>query len=313
MAKNKLIGEPNIVSMYANQFSYLARPLSRDMSQGFDAAIVGIPFDLATTGRAGARSGPSAIRQASSNLGWEGRRWPWNFDAFKYLKVVDYGDVDFIPGSPDDLNRELEQHAAQILAADTCMVSMGGDHYVTLPLIRAHAKKHGKMALIHFDAHTDTYPNDTEIDHGSMFYHAPKQGLIDAEHSIQIGIRTEYRPEEHAFKVIDAAKANDMHADDIVKAIIAQVGDLPVYLTFDIDCLDPAFAPGTGTPVVGGLNTDKALKIIRGLKNVNIVGFDLVEVNPAYDHAQITALAGASILLEFLYILAHQKRKNPKT
>jgi agmatinase len=104
-----------------------------------------------------------------------------------------------------------------------------------------------------------------------------------------------------------------MHADDIVKAIIAQVGDLPVYLTFDIDCLDPAFAPGTGTPVVGGLNTDKALKIIRGLKNVNIVGFDLVEVNPAYDHAQITALAGASILLEFLYILAHQKRKNPKT
>jgi agmatinase len=142
-----------------------------------------------------------------------------------------------------------------------------------------------------------------------MFYHAPKQGLIDPDHSIQVGIRTEYRPEDHEFKVIDAARANDMSADDIVSAIIQRVGDLPVYLTFDIDCLDPAYAPGTGTPVVGGLTTDKALKIIRGLKDVNIVGFDLVEVSPAYDHADITALAGATILLEFLYLLAHKKHQ----
>jgi len=168
------------------------------------------------------------------------------------------------------------------------------------------------MALVHFDAHTDTYPNDTEIDHGSMFYHAPKQGLIDPGHSIQVGIRTEYRPEDHEFEVIDAAQANDMSADDIVASIIQRVGNLPVYLTFDIDCLDPAYAPGTGTPVVGGLTTDKALKIIRGLKDLNIVGCDLVEVNPAYDHAEITALAGATILLEFLYLLAHKKhQENP--
>ncbi|CAI8295331.1 MAG: agmatinase [Gammaproteobacteria bacterium] len=307
MAKNKLISDAPIISMYANQFSFLARPLSRDMAQEFDAAVVGLPFDLATTGRAGARSGPNAVRQASSNVGWEGRRWPWAFDAFKYLKVTDYGDLDFIPGNPQDLNREIEQHADAIISAGTCMLSVGGDHYVALPLLRAHAKHYGKMALVHFDAHTDTYPNDTEIDHGSMFYHAPKQGLIDPEHSIQVGIRTEFRPEDHEFKVIDAAQANDMSADDIVASIIKRVGQLPVYLSFDIDCLDPAYAPGTGTPVVGGLSTDKALKIIRGLKDVNIVGFDLVEVNPAYDHAEITALAGATILLEYIYLLAHKK------
>tara|TARA_B110000914_G_C15443358_1_gene437229 strand:- start:183 stop:1121 length:939 start_codon:yes stop_codon:yes gene_type:complete len=309
MAKNKLIGDPTIISMYANQFTFLARPLTRDMSQNFDAAIVGLPFDLATTGRAGTRLGPNAVRQASSNVGWEGRRWPWGFDAFKYLTVADYGDLDFIPGSPEDLNLQIEVHAQNIISSGTHMVSIGGDHYVALPLLRAHAKHYGKMALVHFDAHTDTYPNDTEIDHGSMFYHAPKQGLIDPDHSIQVGIRTEYRPQDHEFEVIDAAQANDSSADDIAAAIIKRVGDLPVYLTFDIDCLDPAYAPGTGTPVVGGLTTDKALRIIRGLKDLNIVGFDLVEVNPAYDHADITALAGATLLLEFLYLLAHKKHQ----
>ncbi len=309
MAKNKLIGDPVIVSMYANQFSFLARPLTRDLSDDTDVAILGIPFDLATTGRSGTRFGPNGIRQASSNLGWEGRRWPWNFDACKYLNMVDYGDLDFIPGDPQDLNAEIAKHAKAILDTDTTMVSMGGDHYVALPLIRAHAEKHGKLALIHFDAHTDTYPNDTEIDHGSMFYHAPRQGLIDPEHSIQVGIRTEFRPQDHEYQVIDGAMANDMNADEIVAAIKARVGDMPAYLTFDIDCLDPAYAPGTGTPVAGGITTDKAMKIIRGLKDTNIVGFDLVEVSPAYDQAQITALAGATLMLEFLYVIAHQKRK----
>ena len=117
MAKNKLIGDPTIISMYANQFTFLARPLTRDMSQNFDAAIVGLPFDLATTGRAGTRLGPNAVRQASSNVGWEGRRWPWGFDAFKYLTVADYGDLDFIPGSPEDLNLQIEVHAQNIISA----------------------------------------------------------------------------------------------------------------------------------------------------------------------------------------------------
>lgn len=311
MARNKLIGDPVDISMYANQFSYLARPLTRELATNFDAAVIGLPFDLATTGRAGTRSGPTAIRQASSNLGWEGRRWPWTFDAFKYLKVADYGDLDFVPGDAQDLNAEIAKHVNHIIESKTTLISMGGDHYLTLPLLKAHAKHYGKMALVHFDAHTDTYPNanEAEVDHGSMFHFAPKQGLIDPDHSIQLGIRTEYRPEAHDFKVIDAAAVNDMPADAVAASIIERVGNLPVYLTFDIDCLDPAYAPGTGTPVVGGLTTDKVLKIIRGLKDVNIVGFDLVEVNPAYDNANITALAGATIMLEFLYILAHQKRK----
>ena len=307
MAKNKLIGDSVPVSMYANQFSFLARPLTRTLTKEINAAIVGLPFDLATTGRAGARSGPNGIRQASSNLGWEGRRWPWSFDAFKYLNVIDYGDLDFIPGNTHDLNQAINEHVSLLLNNHTTTISLGGDHYVTLPLLKVHAKKHGQLALIHFDAHTDTYPNTTEIDHGSMFYHAPKQGLIDPEHSIQIGIRTEYRQEHHDYQVIDAGLANDLSAAQIAEKISYRVGNMPAYLTFDIDCLDPAFAPGTGTPVVGGLSTDKALKILRELKGLNIVGFDLVEVNPAYDHAQITALAGASIVLEYLYMLAHKR------
>jgi agmatinase len=141
-----------------------------------------------------------------------------------------------------------------------------------------------------------------------MFYHAPKEGLIDPSHSIQIGIRTEYEKDSHEFQVIDAATANDISAEQMIESIQKRVGKLPVYLTFDIDCLDPAFAPGTGTPVVGGLSTDKALKIVRGLTELNIIGFDLVEVSPQYDHAEITALAGATIILEYLYLLGNKKK-----
>jgi agmatinase len=136
-----------------------------------------------------------------------------------------------------------------------------------------------------------------------MFYTAPKENLIDSSHSIQIGIRTEYESDPD-IQVIDAAKANDMACDDIVAAIKDRVGDMPIYLTFDIDCLDPAYAPGTGTPVIGGMSTDKVLKILRGLAGMNIVAADVVEVAPAYDHADITALAGATIGLEIMYLMA---------
>ena len=139
-----------------------------------------------------------------------------------------------------------------------------------------------------------------------MFYTAPKENLIDPSHSIQIGIRTEYESDPD-IRVIDAAKANDMACDDIVAAIKDRVGDMPIYLTFDIDCLDPAYAPGTGTPVVGGMSTDKVLKILRGLAGMNIVAADVVEVAPAYDHADITALAGATIGLEIMYLMASCK------
>ena len=188
--------------------------------------------------------------------------------------------MEYVPGKPEDGLAEIQNHASQIINVGKTVVSIGGDHFVTLPLLRSHHEKYGKMALVHFDAHTDTYPNDNLIDHGCMFYHAPKEGLIDPSHSIQIGIRTEYEKDSHEFQVIDAATANDISAEQMIESIQKRVGKLPVYLTFDIDCLDPAFAPGTGTPVVGGLSTDKALKIVRGLTELNIIGFDLVEVSP---------------------------------
>lgn len=295
-------------SMFCNIFSYMGFPLSRNHEDA-DVFVIGIPYDLATTGRAGTRSGPAAIRQISSNLRWEEKRWPWDFAAFERIRVADYGDLELLTGNQQSLLDEVEKHVGALLKAGKKVLSFGGDHFVALPLLRAHAAQHGKLAMIHFDAHTDTYSDEgAEFDHGSMFYHAPKEGLIDPDKSIQIGIRTEYTVEGHPFEVINAAEANDSHADQIVEQIKARVGDTstPVYLTFDIDCLDPAFAPGTGTPVVGGLTSDKALKIVRGLQGLNIVGMDVVEVSPPYDHADITALAGATLGLEMLYLIASQ-------
>lgn len=290
---------------YANVFSFVGLPLSRDLElAGLDAVVMGIPYDLGTSGRAGARSGPSGIRQASANLRWEGQRWPWAFRLDDRLQAIDYGDVQYSFGNSADMLAQVEMHAARIAAAGKTLVSLGGDHFVTLPLLRAHAATHGKLALIHFDAHTDTYAQHQEYDHGSMFYRAPREGLIDTGRSVQIGIRTDYDRDAHEFQVIDADQANEQSARDIISAIRARVGETPAYLTFDIDCLDPAFAPGTGTPVVGGLSTSKALRILRGLADLNIVGFDVMEVSPAYDQSQLTALAGASLALEFLYMRA---------
>ncbi len=297
----------NSFSIHANIFGYMGAPLSRNLDDA-DVFIIGLPYDLAATGRAGTRSGPAAIRQASANLRWEEKRFPWNFCAFDKIRVADYGDLEFPAGSHEAFCDGIDQHYDALLAAGKTTLSFGGDHYVTLPLMRAHQRAHGKLAMIHFDAHTDTYEEEgSTYNHGSMFYHAPREGLIDADHSIQIGIRTEYTESKHEFEVINAAEANDLTADKIITRIKQRVGDMPCYLTFDIDCLDPAYAPGTGTPVVGGLSSDRALKIIRGLVGLNLVGMDLVEVAPSYDYAEITALAGATLGLEMLYVLAANK------
>jgi len=290
-------------SLYSNAFGYLRQPLDfNPIKSDADVVILGLPFDMATTGRSGGRMGPGAIRQASINLAWEETRWPWDFKLSERLKVVDAGDLVYDCGDAADFTQRVEDFATAILDADKAMLSFGGDHFVTLPLLRAHYKKHGKMALLHFDAHTDTYSQGSKYDHGTMFYHAPNEGIIAPENSLQIGIRTEYNHDDHLFQVIDAATANDMTADEIVTQIKQRVGDMPLYVTFDIDCLDPAYAPGTGTPVCGGLTSDKAMKIIRGLRGMNVVGMDVVEVAPAYDSAEITALAGATLGLEMLHV-----------
>ncbi|MDH3992061.1 MAG: agmatinase, partial [Gammaproteobacteria bacterium] len=269
-----------------------------------NAVIMGVPYDLGTSGRAGTRSGPQAIRQASANMRWEEKRWPWDFALAQRLQAIDYGDVDFLFGDSDDMLQKTEEAAASITAAGKTLVSFGGDHFVALPLLRGHARTHGKLALIHFDAHTDSYEDAGKYNHGCMFYRAPREGLIDPAHSVQIGIRTDYDRANHEFEVIDAHRANEQPVDATVAAIRSRVGDRPAYLTFDIDCLDPAFAPGTGTPVVGGLSTSRAMRILQGIADLNIVGFDVVEVSPAYDHGDITALAGASLALQFLYMRA---------
>lgn len=298
------------VSLFSNAFGFLRQPVDFD-PYGSDAEVVitGVPFDIATSGRSGTRFGPEGIRRASMNLAWEHRRYPWGFELQQYLKVIDCGDLVYSPGDAANMLDKLWAHADRTIAAGKKMLTLGGDHYITLPLLRAHNKHYGTMALVHFDAHSDTYQNGTEFDHGTMFYHAPLEKLIDPERSIQIGIRTEYS-EEDKFTVIDGAMANDLSPDFISRKIIETIGDLPVYLTFDIDCLDPAYAPGTGTPVVGGLSTDRALKILRGLRDVNIIGMDVVEVSPPFDHSDITSLAGASIALELLYMLAFKKIKH---
>ena len=292
-------------SFFANTFSFMGLPLSRDLSDAnLDAVIMGVPYDLGTTGRPGTRSGPGAIRVASANLRWEENRWPWEFALPTRLSAIDYGDVQFLCGESEDMLTQTETHAARIISAGKTLLSFGGDHFVTLPLLRAHAKTHGKLSLIHFDAHTDTYQEEQRYNHGCMFYRAPREGLIDPDSSIQIGIRTEFDRQNHEFEVIDAHQANEQAVAETIDAIRARVGNRPAYLTFDIDALDPAFAPGTGTPVVGGLSTSRAMRILQGIADLNIVGYDVVEVSPPFDSAGITALAGASLALQFLYMHA---------
>lgn len=290
--------------------SFMGRELSVNdfLSDGVDVVVTGVPFDLGASIRPGARYGPTAIRSATTHLDWELRRWPWDFNVFDKLNVVDCGDLCFDPTAGDQMVRQLQHHAAQILAAEKRMLTLGGDHFITLPLLREYAGKYGAIAIIHFDAHADSEKEPGPFNHGAMFYHALREGLLLPKRSIQIGLRTEWERENHMFSVLDADWLMDHSTDDVLKEIKQTVGDHPAYVTFDIDCLDPAFAPGTGTPVVGGMSTAAALKIIRGLVGCNLIGMDIVEVSPPYDHAEITALAAASLSLEFLYVLAVNRK-----
>ena len=179
----------------------------------------------------------------------------------------------------------------------------------TYPLLRAHAAKYGPIALVHFDAHTDSWPDeDGRLDHGTMFSRAIKENLIDTEHSIQIGIRT-HNSNTKGTTILDAPWVHENGVKKVIKKIIDVVKDRPAYLTFDIDGLDPAYAPGTGTPVAGGLTSAQALGIIRGLGDINFIGADVVEVAPAYDHAEITAILAATIAHDYLVLRAQQKNK----
>jgi len=288
---------------YAGALSFMRRKYSRDL-EGVDLAVAGVPLDTATTNRPGARFGPRAIRAASSIMAWE-RPYGMAFDPFDRLAVVDYGDCVFDFGRPETVPAAIENHASSIIQAGAGLLTLGGDHFVSYPLLKAHARHHGSpLSLLHFDAHSDTWPDeDGRIDHGTMFRHAVNGGIVDPSRSVQIGLRTT-NDDTMGFNRLDADYVHSHGIDAVVDAARQVLGDCPVYLTFDIDCLDPAFAPGTGTPVCGGLTTHQAVSILRRLAGINVVGMDVVEVAPAYDVGEITALAGATVAMEMVCLYA---------
>lgn len=290
---------------YAGALSFMRRRYTRDLSSA-DVVVMGVPFDLATSSRPGTRLGPRAVRAGSSHIAWS-KPWPWKIDPYEALRVLDFGDCEFDYGYPHKVPEQVAQAARDILASNTALLSIGGDHFITYPLLKAHVEKHGPLSLIQFDAHSDTWADEEgRIDHGTMLWHAIREGLVNPSRSVQIGIRT-HNPDPMGMNIIDAIEVHKSGPEAVAKKVRSIVGDNKTYVTFDIDALEPGCAPGTGTPVIGGLSTYQAQEIIRGLPGIDVVGMDVVEVSPAYDVAEITAIAGATIANDLLCLYAAGK------
>jgi agmatinase/guanidinopropionase len=291
--------------------TFMRRTASRELD-GIDVAIVGVPFDSGTSYRSGTRFGPRKIREASLLL------WGYNqvlkVAPTDQLRIVDYGDVDVIPVDIRATMQAITREVDAILEKDVTVAALGGDHSITLPLLRAHAKKFGPLAVIHFDSHPDTwdfeYPSQP-YSHGTPFRRALEEELIDPDAYIQVGIRgSTSGPEDleqarqKGAQVITIQDAHVMGMKAVIQTIHEAVSGHPVYLSLDIDAVDPAYAPGTGTPEVGGFSSFQILQLLRGLNGLDLVGFDLVEVCPAYDHGEITSILAANLVFETLSILA---------
>ena len=290
---------------YGGALSFARRRYSRVLDK-VDVVVSGIPYDCAVTNRSGCRLGPRAIRAGSTQLA-ELKHFPFGFNPFDHLSVIDYGDCYLDPHHPQSVFTAIERHADMIVGAGAKMLSFGGDHSVSYPLLKAHAKKYGPVALVQFDAHCDTWPDDgTRLDHGTMFARAATEGIIDVAASTQIGLRT-YNDSDHGFEILTSPWVHRHGIDAAIDIVCQRAAGKAVYLSFDIDGLDPAFAPGTGTPVAGGLASWQGLEFIRGLEPLQLIGMDVVEVAPAYDHAEITAIAAASVAYDWLAVLAKQK------
>ncbi len=286
---------------------------------GADVAILGIPFDGGTTYRAGARFAPRELRAASC-MG-RGYQTGTGVDIFKTLKVCDAGDVLAIPTDLHKTFENIEARILEVLRAGAVPLSLGGDHSVTLPILRAFKKAgHPPLAVVHFDAHLDTYPASWGVDfhHGTPFRHLVEEGLVRGEDVIQIGIRGPLAGEDdldfvrrHNFEVvmIDDVRETGPKA---VAARLKRLMGKQVYVSFDIDGMDPAYAPGTGTPVPGGLTTYDCQVILRGLAGLHLVGMDLVEVSPAFDPTGVTPLVAVTMLQEWLGALAASRRAGVK-
>ena len=288
--------------------SFLRRRYTKDLS-GVDLAITGIPFDQAVTNRPGTRLGPRAIREASTLQTFD-PPYGWGFDPLSEFNIIDYGDLAFDYARVAEFPAALSAHISRLLKAGAGTVALGGDHFISLPILRAYAEKFGPLSLIQFDAHSDTWVDDDmeRIDHGTMFYKAVKLGLVDPARSAQVGIRTD-NPDTMGFNIIDAREVHEAGASVVAAKIRDIVGDHPAYLTFDIDGLDPAFAPGTGTPVWGGLASWQAAAILRDIAGVNLVGGDVVEVSPPFDSTGATAIAAAHVAMEIICLYCWTRRK----
>ena len=290
--------------------SFMRMPVSRELD-GVDVAILGAPFDSGTSYRTGTRFGPRKIREASLPI-W-GHNSTLNITPLKKLKAVDYGDVSVIPTSIQHTMDAITSTAGAILDAGTTLITLGGDHSITLPLLRAHAKRHGPVSLVHIDAHIDTWESEFEAvpySHGTPFRYALQEGLIREGEYVQIGIRGPVSGEnDYADAATLGARTITIHEvmekgmPDILQEVQRRMKG-PVYVTVDIDSADPAFAPGTGTPEVGGLTSYQLLQLVRGLHGLDLIGFDLVEVSPPFDHGEITAILASNIVFEYLSLLA---------
>ena len=222
------------------------------------------------------------------------------------MKVIDSGDFLLNPHNPETIISDIYKQAISIISSGASLLSIGGDHFVTYPLLKAHAEIYGPVSLLQFDAHCDTWKSFGELDHGTMFLRAIEEGLIDVESSIQVGIRT-HNDFDVGIKQITSPQIHEIGLPAVVELILNHLKGRKVYLSFDIDVLDPAFAPGTGTPVSGGIASWQALSIIRSLEPLNMIGFDIVEVSPPFDHAEITSIAAATILHDWICVKARQK------
>ncbi|MCW1950956.1 MAG: agmatinase [Octadecabacter sp.] len=287
--------------------SFLRRKYTKDL-KGVDLAVTGVPFDQAVTNRPGTRFGPRAIREASTLQPYD-PPYGWGFDPLSDFAIADYGDLAFDYANVAGTPAAIEAHIAGILAADVGTVTLGGDHFITLPILKAYAAKFGPLSVIQFDAHSDLWADDDmdRVDHGTFMYKAVKLGLVDPKRSVQIGIRTECE-DYLGMEYIDARSVHEKGAAWAVARAKEIVGDAPTYVTFDIDALDPAFAPGTGTPVWGGLANWQAAAMLRDLAGINMVGGDVVEVSPPYDTSGITAVAGAHVAFELCCLHLWNKR-----
>ena len=287
--------------------AFLRRKSAKDLS-GVDMAVTGGPFDLAVTNRPGTRFGPRAIREASP-LQPFARPYGWDFSVMEEFAITDYGDLAYDYAKLQNFPPALTAHIRTLLQAGVAPVVLGGDHYITYPILKAYAEAFGPMSLLQFDAHSDTWPDDDpdRIDHGTMFYKAVKEGLVDPSRSVQVGIRT-YNEDPLGVHTIDAREVHERGPVATAEKIKDILGDAPTYLSFDIDGLDPAFAPGTGTPVWGGLTSGQAAIMLRDIAGINIRGGDVVEVSPAYDTTGATAVAGAHVATEILQLIGTRLR-----